>query len=424
MKKKTALLLVLAPFFHAFSQPKTVTDTTIFPKNSTYKSIYVKQACELIANNPDLLLLDVRSPGEYADTTRFISSRIGRLKGAINISIDSVTKHFNELTAYKDKTILVYCSHSNRSRVVSKRLVDSGFTNVYNLNGGMSEIDRISEAAFLCKSSLYTSNIPYKLMGPDDAADFIKDKNNIVLDVRPAAQFNGVDSLEVNNIGRIKTAINIPVTTFDNEMSTLAKYKDRPILIYDLYLSNAIDAALKLTAAGFKNISVLFDGLSTFLVNFPSSSKLRAEWIVGAPAYKLTGVREAIDLVNNTSNLLVADMRPNEQFENKAKRPFLNQGHIKNAINFKSVSDIETYLKDKPKNTPILLYGFFSPATMRGMAGSSDIDPSELSKKLAAEGYTNVYLLYDGIYSVAWSSDNVEGLTDAAGIIVDHRAPH
>src|ERR1700685_2492723 len=98
--------------------------------NSNYKAIYFKEACDLIAKTPGLVLLDVRSPGEYADTSQFIASRIGRLKGAINVSIDSVQKHYNDLLAYKNRTILVYCSHSFRSRRVSKFLADSGFTNV------------------------------------------------------------------------------------------------------------------------------------------------------------------------------------------------------------------------------------------------------------------------------------------------------
>ena len=48
--------------------------------NTNYKAIYFKAACDLIAKTPDLVLLDVRSPGEYADTSQFITSRIGRLK--------------------------------------------------------------------------------------------------------------------------------------------------------------------------------------------------------------------------------------------------------------------------------------------------------------------------------------------------------
>ncbi|HXB09254.1 MAG TPA: rhodanese-like domain-containing protein, partial [Puia sp.] len=185
-----AFLLLSLAYIPADAQQSQLYD------NTSYRAIYFKEACDLIAKTPGLLLLDVRSPGEYADTSRFIASRIGRLKGAVNISIDSVQKHYNDLLSYKDRTILVYCSHSMRSRRVSKLLADSGFTKVYSLNGGMTEVDREPDAAFPCKASLYTTAVPYKLMGPDDAAAFISDKDNVVIDVRSPAQFNGADSVE------------------------------------------------------------------------------------------------------------------------------------------------------------------------------------------------------------------------------------
>jgi rhodanese-related sulfurtransferase len=388
--------------------------------NTNYKAIYFKEACDLIAKNPDLLLLDVRSPGEYADTSRFIASRIGRLNGAINISVDSVRNHYNDLLAYKDRIILVYCSHSYRSRRVSKFLADSGFTKVYSLNGGMTEVDREPAAAFPCKASLYTTKVPYQLMGPEDAAAFIRDPKNIVIDVRSPAEFNGKDSGEAFNIGRIKGAINVPKTSFDQSIPGLEKYKDKPILVYDLYTSDAMTAAAKLKDAGFKNVSVLFDGFDVFLMHFPSSSKVRKELIVAAPPYRVTGVREAVDLINHSPALVIADMRPKDQFDNKSKLTYLNVGHLKNAINFTDASQLEDYLKGKPRNTTVLIYGP-SSAAARQMAGMPPIvDLGGLCKRLTAEGFTNVHLLYDGISSVVWDFANVEGDQDAKNILTDH----
>lgn len=387
--------------------------------NTNYKAIYFKEACDLIAKTPDLVLLDVRTPGEYADTSQFIASRIGRLKGAINISIDSVQKHYNDLLPYRNRTILVYCSHSFRSRRVSKFLADSGFTKVYSLNGGMTEIDREPDAAFPCKASLYTTSVPYKLMGPEDAAAFIGDKNNIVIDVRSQPEYNGNDSIVANNIGRVKAAINVPKANFDQSIPSLSKYKDKPILVYDLYTADAMTAASKLKEAGFRNVAVLFDGFDTFLLNFRSSSNVRSKEIVGAPPYYLTGVRETIDLVNNSPALIVADMRPAEQFGNKSDQAYLNLGHIKNAINFATPEQLEDYLKGKPRTTPVLIYGAQS-AAMQQMNSTPTIDVAAVCKKLALEGYTNIHLLYDGIYSVVWASANVDGQQDAKDILTDH----
>jgi rhodanese-related sulfurtransferase len=391
--------------------------------NTNFKAIYFKEACDLIAKTPDLLLLDVRSPGEYADTSQNIGSRIGRLKGAINVSIDSVEGDYKELLPYKGKTILVYCSHSFRSRWVSKLLGDSGFTKVYSLNGGMTEIDREPDAAFPCKAALYTTSVPYRLMGPEDAAAFISDKNNVVIDVRPAAQFNGTDTVKSNNIGRIKGAVNVPKADFDRSIPGLEKYKDKPILVYALPVADAMTAASKLKAAGFKNVAVLFDGFDTFLLNFSSSSKLRKEFITAAPAYQLTGVQEAVDLVNNSPGLVIADIRPKDEFQNKSKNPFLNLGHLKNAVNFTDGSQLEGYLKGKPKNTPVLVYGTFStPAAAQRLSIdiTPDIDVAAICTKLATEGYTNVHLLFGGLFWMVWASANVDGQQDAKNVLTDH----
>ena len=44
----------------------------------------------------------------------------------------------NELEKYKDKEIVVYCSHSRRSPRASYILTRNGFKNVTNMLGGMS----------------------------------------------------------------------------------------------------------------------------------------------------------------------------------------------------------------------------------------------------------------------------------------------
>ncbi|MDB5137827.1 MAG: rhodanese-like protein [Mucilaginibacter sp.] len=386
--------------------------------NTNYKAIYFSEACKLIAANPDLLLLDVRSPGEYADTGKSVSYNIGRLNGAVNLTIDSVPAHIKDLEQYKDKTILVYCSHSQRSRIVSKYLGDNGFKNVYSLNGGMTQVNKTAIAGFPCKSSLYTSNLPYKFVGPDDAVALIKDRNTVIMDVRTPTEFNIRDTSEYKNVGRIRGAVNVPLNTIDKQITLLAKYVDKPILIYDLFGQDGIEAAIKLTNAGFTKVNVLFEGINTFFAN-TSTSDTKRDLLIASPAYKLIGVRETVDLVNANPNLIIADFRPKQEFENKSGNNFSNLGHIKNAVNFNSVDDLEAYLKDKPKTLPILIYSSFS-ASMKGMAGMANTDLSKVSRQLSIEGYT-VYLLYSGLYSVVWASANVESCKDAASILVDHQ---
>ncbi|HEU4633281.1 MAG TPA: rhodanese-like domain-containing protein, partial [Flavisolibacter sp.] len=108
--------------------------------NVLYKTVFPQNLCFELKQQKDYLLLDVRSPGEYSDTSSSASLNIGHFTNAINIDIRQIDKRLNEIAAYKDKPVFVYCSHSQRSRRVSKMLADSGFTHVSNINGGMTAI--------------------------------------------------------------------------------------------------------------------------------------------------------------------------------------------------------------------------------------------------------------------------------------------
>lgn len=80
-------------------------------------------------NNQDLVkvvndgafLVDVRSPGEFAD---------GHVKGSVNIPLDQLQ---NQLAKFKDKeNIIVFCRSGNRSSQAKSILERNGFTNVTN----------------------------------------------------------------------------------------------------------------------------------------------------------------------------------------------------------------------------------------------------------------------------------------------------
>ena len=84
----------------------------------------------------NLLVLDVRTKDEFEGRGE---PDFGTLKNSVNTPISEIEKGgFKDLD--KNKTILVYCSHSHRSSRVSYLLTQNGFKNVVNLLGGMSEV--------------------------------------------------------------------------------------------------------------------------------------------------------------------------------------------------------------------------------------------------------------------------------------------
>ena len=74
----------------------------------------------------DVFLLDVRTPEEYA---------LGSIEGSVNIPLDELREHLDELP--RDKEIVIYCSIGLRGYVGLRILKGHGFEQVYNLTGGL-----------------------------------------------------------------------------------------------------------------------------------------------------------------------------------------------------------------------------------------------------------------------------------------------
>jgi rhodanese-related sulfurtransferase len=110
-------------------------------KKSTvkFKNIEIEEMCKRIQDNPKIVLLDVRSPGEFSGSNKDMPT-FGHFKNAININVGELEKRVSELSKYKDSEVIVYCSHSHRSPRASYLLSTQGFTNVKNMVGGVSTL--------------------------------------------------------------------------------------------------------------------------------------------------------------------------------------------------------------------------------------------------------------------------------------------
>ena len=74
------------------------------------------------------ILLDVRSEQEYKE---------GHLQGAINIPDFEITKRVQKEIPKKNQPIVLYCQYGGRSQKAMKTMRNMGYTNVYNLHGGL-----------------------------------------------------------------------------------------------------------------------------------------------------------------------------------------------------------------------------------------------------------------------------------------------
>ncbi|WP_374687076.1 rhodanese-like domain-containing protein [Promineifilum sp.] len=79
-----------------------------------------------LQDSPDIFLLDVREPDEYA---------AGHIPGVTLIPMGEVASRMSELPT--DTEIIVTCRTGNRSSQVADFLREQGFTNVHNMEGGL-----------------------------------------------------------------------------------------------------------------------------------------------------------------------------------------------------------------------------------------------------------------------------------------------
>lgn len=120
---------------------------SMVPKHTVkFTNLSPKEFCARLAENPDVVILDVRSPGEFEGTTTSVET-YGRFKKAINVNVNQLSKQLKELSKYKDKEILVYCSQNHRSPRAAYSLNMYGFLKVKNMSGGLSKAESLFSSA-------------------------------------------------------------------------------------------------------------------------------------------------------------------------------------------------------------------------------------------------------------------------------------
>ena len=85
-------------------------------------------AAEFKEKSENQTIIDIRTPQEYGQ---------GYIEGAININYFD-RSFLDQVSEFdKNKPIFIYCRSGNRTSSASKKLLKLGFTEVYDLQGGI-----------------------------------------------------------------------------------------------------------------------------------------------------------------------------------------------------------------------------------------------------------------------------------------------
>ena len=93
---------------------------------SGYRQISMQEAIDMMAMESDYIILDVRTPAEYAD---------GHIPGAVNIPNETIGLSEIAELPDKDQLNLGYCRSGNRSKQASSKLAALGYANIVEFGG-------------------------------------------------------------------------------------------------------------------------------------------------------------------------------------------------------------------------------------------------------------------------------------------------
>ena len=113
----------------AASKAETVSSAekeTANPVPEGYRQISQDEAQKLMQTEKDYIILDVRTPEEYAE---------GHIPGAICISHDSIPTDTIPELPDKAQLIMIYCRSGRRSKLAAEQLVSQGYTNIVEFGG-------------------------------------------------------------------------------------------------------------------------------------------------------------------------------------------------------------------------------------------------------------------------------------------------
>jgi len=133
MRKLTILLSLSIVVLWQFSCQSQSNDAnneeeTDFSQSTTYQNISAKEAKNMIAENQEVIIIDVRTKQELME---------GYIENAKHLDISSGNFEAGIQNLDKSKTYILYCRSGSRSARGSEFMSSSGFESVYNIESGI-----------------------------------------------------------------------------------------------------------------------------------------------------------------------------------------------------------------------------------------------------------------------------------------------
>ena len=232
---------------------------------ASFNAVRVEDLAAELASDTVPVLVDVRTPDEYAE---------GFIAGAVNIPLQELPKHL-DLLPDLNQNLVVYCGSGHRSAIAMTALNLLGYQNVRSLIGGFGawtsagqpvsqEVPEVVagtapqiDAAVYDLVDNFMSGIPagyYTVKAIDLSVELVKDPP-IVIDVRTDGEWQQ---------GHIDGSLHLNLRDFMTQEATWPQDKDTPIVIYDNPTHRSTMAMTLMRLLGYDNVRVLAGGTNAW----------------------------------------------------------------------------------------------------------------------------------------------------------------
>ena len=126
-------------------------------EKATYKHVTFTEAQKVLADNPDGIIVDVRTVDEYEKK---------HIPHALNIPLEDLRNGKFEQIPDKNQTLLLYCWTGRRAQDAAQVLVDKGYKNVYEMGGIVDWTGKLEGTEV---------NLTYKRISQEEAMKLLAD---------------------------------------------------------------------------------------------------------------------------------------------------------------------------------------------------------------------------------------------------------
>jgi rhodanese-related sulfurtransferase len=126
---KTVIVIFLTAIILTACQSKSVTGETIAVAGGSYQNITPRELNTMLKDK-DFVFVNVHIP---------FAGNISNTDLSIPYDQVSIPENLAQLPADKDAKIVLYCRSGRMSEIAAEELASLGYSNVWNLTGGMVE---------------------------------------------------------------------------------------------------------------------------------------------------------------------------------------------------------------------------------------------------------------------------------------------